>query len=107
LWKDILAARKRDLDAVDILISFGKDSGVAYDDLPARDNTPSILRSASIGSPKIRFLFRLLAEVVVMCKEKLLIFVSYPEQQYFLELVCYDRLLFEALYGLLTFLNYR
>ncbi|OAL72224.1 hypothetical protein A7D00_3222 [Trichophyton violaceum] len=57
------------------------------DPLPSKDDTREILRSHCRGSPKLRYLLQLVAELVILRKEKLLIFVTMPAQVLWLESV--------------------
>ncbi|EZF35706.1 hypothetical protein H109_04009 [Trichophyton interdigitale MR816] len=57
------------------------------DPLPSKDDTSEILRSHCHSSPKLRYLLQLVAELVILRKEKLLIFVTMPAQVLWLESV--------------------
>jgi len=57
-------------------------------EVPNEDNIRGILQMAADGSPKFRYLCLVLAELVVMCQEKIIIFVTFPDQQLWLEKVC-------------------
>ncbi|EFE36072.1 uncharacterized protein ARB_05009 [Trichophyton benhamiae CBS 112371] len=55
--------------------------------LPSEDNIREILQSHCRGSPKLRYLLQLIAELVILRKEKLLIFATMPAQVLWLESV--------------------
>ncbi|EEQ31909.1 hypothetical protein McanMca71_007218 [Microsporum canis] len=55
--------------------------------LPSPDDIKGILQAHCRGSPKLRYLLQLVAELVVLRKEKMLIFATLPTQVHWLESV--------------------
>lgn len=72
------------------LFSAQKRAGVRSEDqisIPHPDEIQDILENLGQGSPKLRFLLLIIAELVILKQEKMLVFVTLLAQQTWLECV--------------------
>jgi hypothetical protein len=91
--KQLKGFRKKGGSAMTILedlFSAQQKAGVCTEDqisIPKQEDVQKILKLFANGSPKLRYLLLIIAELNILKKEKMIIFVTLPAQQTWLECV--------------------
>ena len=91
--KGLKEFRKKGGDAISIikdLLNAQQKAGIRSEDqisIPPPSDIQNILEIFAKGSPKLRFLLLVIAELTILKEEKMLIFVTLPAQQTWLECV--------------------